>query len=48
MVLPLVVSLAIAICLTQVATFSTTIYLHRCATHCALITIRPADGNEHR
>jgi len=36
-VLPLLVSLAIAICLTQVATFSTTIYLHRCATHRAPI-----------
>jgi stearoyl-CoA desaturase (delta-9 desaturase) len=40
-VLPLVVSLAIAICLTQVATFSTTIYLHRCATHRAL-SLHPA------
>ena len=38
---PLVVSLASAICLTQVATFSTTIYLHRCATHRAL-TLHPA------
>ena len=42
MVLSLVVSLAIAICLTQVvATFSTTIYLHRCATHRAVI-LHPA------
>jgi stearoyl-CoA desaturase (Delta-9 desaturase) len=37
----LIVSLAIAIALTQVATFSTTIYLHRCATHRAL-TLHPA------
>ena len=37
----LVVSLAIAFVLTQVATFSTTIYLHRCATHRAL-TLHPA------
>jgi stearoyl-CoA desaturase (delta-9 desaturase) len=36
-----VVSLAIAIALTQVATFSTTIYLHRCAAHRAL-TLHPA------
>src|SRR5436309_14347330 len=39
--LPLAVSLAIAVALTQVATFSTTIYLHRCATHRAL-TLHPA------
>jgi stearoyl-CoA desaturase (delta-9 desaturase) len=39
--LPLFVSLAIAVALTQVATFSTTIYLHRCATHRAL-TLHPA------
>ena len=39
--LPWVVSLAIAVALTQVATFSTTIYLHRCATHRAL-TLHPA------
>ena len=38
---PLAVSLAIAAVLTQVATFSTTIYLHRCATHRAL-TLHPA------
>ena len=37
----LIVSLVIAIALTQVATFSTTIYLHRCATHRAL-TLHPA------
>ena len=37
----LVGSVAIAIVLTQVATFSTTIYLHRCATHRAL-TLHPA------
>jgi hypothetical protein len=37
----LVVSLVIAVALTQVATFSTTIYLHRCATHRAL-TLHPA------
>lgn len=41
MLLSLAVSLAVAICLTQIATFSTTIYLHRCATHRAL-TIHPA------
>ena len=41
MVVPLAVSLAIAICLSQVATFSTTIYLHRSATHRAL-TLHPA------
>jgi stearoyl-CoA desaturase (delta-9 desaturase) len=34
--LPLLVSLATAVVLTQVATFSTTIYLHRCRTHHAL------------
>ena len=39
--LSLLISLAIAIGLTQVATFSTTIYLHRCATHRALI-LHPA------
>ena len=39
--LSLLISLGIAICLTQVATFSTTIYLHRCATHGAL-TLHPA------
>ena len=38
---PLAVSLAVAAVLTQVATFSTTIYLHRCATHRAL-TLHPA------
>jgi stearoyl-CoA desaturase (delta-9 desaturase) len=38
---PLALSLAIAAVLTQVATFSTTIYLHRCATHRAL-TLHPA------
>jgi stearoyl-CoA desaturase (Delta-9 desaturase) len=38
---PLIVSLVIAVGLTQVATFSTTIYLHRCATHRAL-TLHPA------
>src|SRR5690242_19060505 len=37
----LIVSLAIAVALTQLATFSTTIYLHRCATHRAL-TLHPA------
>src|SRR6185503_19502687 len=37
----LLVSLAIAAALTQVATFSTTIYLHRCATHRSL-TLNPA------
>jgi len=37
----LIVSLAIAIALTQVATLSTTIYLHRRATHRAL-TLHPA------
>src|SRR6476620_5038127 len=37
----LIVSLVIAVALTQVATFSTTIYLHRCATHRAL-TLHPA------
>jgi len=37
----LIVSITIAIALTQVATFSTTIYLHRCATHRAL-TLHPA------
>lgn len=37
----LVGSVAIAIILTQVATSSTTIYLHRCATHRAL-TLHPA------
>ncbi len=37
---PLLVSLATAVVLTQVATFSTTIYLHRCATHRAL-TLHP-------
>jgi len=37
----LLVSLAIAVALTQVATFGTTIYLHRCATHRAL-TLHPA------
>ena len=37
---PLLVSLASAVVLTQVATFSTTIYLHRCATHRAL-TLHP-------
>lgn len=37
----LLVTLVIAICLTQVATFSTTIYLHRCATHRSLI-LHPA------
>jgi stearoyl-CoA desaturase (delta-9 desaturase) len=41
--LRLVVSLAIAVGLTQVATFSTTIYLHRSATHRALI-LHPAIG----
>src|SRR6185503_17649869 len=41
MLLPLLVSLAIAAALTQVATFSTTIYLHRCATHRSL-TLHPA------
>jgi stearoyl-CoA desaturase (delta-9 desaturase) len=39
--LSLLVSLAITIGLTQVATFSTTIYLHRYATHRAL-TLHPA------
>jgi stearoyl-CoA desaturase (Delta-9 desaturase) len=38
---PLFVSLAIGVALTQVATFGTTIYLHRCATHRAL-TLHPA------
>jgi stearoyl-CoA desaturase (Delta-9 desaturase) len=38
---PLVVSLPIAIVLTQVAKLSTTNYLHRCATHHAL-TLHPA------
>src|SRR4029450_2545153 len=38
---PLLVSLATAVVLTQVATFSTTIYLHRCATHRALV-LHPA------
>lgn len=37
---PTLVSLAIAIAVTQVATFSTTIYLHRSATHRAL-TLHP-------
>src|SRR5580765_4637368 len=37
----LILSVAIAVVLTQVATFSTTIYLHRCATHRAL-TLHPA------
>jgi stearoyl-CoA desaturase (delta-9 desaturase) len=37
---PLLVSLATAVVLTQVATFSTTIYLHRYATHRAL-TLHP-------
>ena len=37
---PLLVSLASAVVLTQVATFSMTIYLHRCATHRAL-TLHP-------
>jgi stearoyl-CoA desaturase (Delta-9 desaturase) len=37
----LFVSLAIAVALTQVATFGTTIYLHRCVTHRALI-LHPA------
>ena len=41
MLLPMIVSLAIAICLTQIATFGTTIYLHRSATHRAL-TLHPA------
>ena len=41
MVLSLILSVAIAVALTQVATFSTTIYLHRCATHRAL-TLHPA------
>jgi stearoyl-CoA desaturase (delta-9 desaturase) len=41
MMVPLLVSVAIAVGLTQVATFSTTIYLHRCATHRAL-TLHPA------
>ena len=41
MVVPLIVSLAIAVRLSQVATFSTTIFLHRCATHRAL-TLHPA------
>jgi stearoyl-CoA desaturase (delta-9 desaturase) len=41
MLFPLLLSLAIAICLTQIATFSTTIYLHRCATHRAL-SLHPA------
>jgi stearoyl-CoA desaturase (delta-9 desaturase) len=35
------VSLAIAVCLSQVATFGTTIYLHRCATHRAVM-LHPA------
>jgi len=39
--LSLVASLAIAVGLTQVATFGTTIYLHRSATHRAL-TLHPA------
>jgi stearoyl-CoA desaturase (delta-9 desaturase) len=37
----LALSVAIAVCLTQIATFSTTIYLHRCATHRAVI-LHPA------
>jgi stearoyl-CoA desaturase (Delta-9 desaturase) len=37
---PFFVSLAIAVGVTQVAAFSTTIYLHRCATHRAL-TLHP-------
>ena len=41
MLLSSIITLASAICLTQVATFSTTIYLHRCATHRALI-LHPA------
>lgn len=41
MLLPLVGTLAIAIGLTQVATFSTTIYLHRSATHRAIL-LHPA------
>src|SRR6185436_10693845 len=41
MFLSLLVSLAIAVLLTQVATFGTTIYLHRCATHRSL-TLHPA------
>ncbi len=40
MLSPLLVSLATAVVLTQVATFNTTIYLHRCATHRAL-TLHP-------
>src|SRR5436309_3291776 len=40
----LVVSLMIAIGLTQVATFSTTIFLHRCATHRALTLHRRSPG----
>lgn len=41
MLFSLLMSLAIAIGVTQVATFSTTIYLHRCATHRSL-TLHPA------
>lgn len=43
MLLPLLVSLAVAVLLTQVATFSTTIYLHRSATHGSL-SLHPAVG----
>ena len=46
MVLQLLASLAIAVALTQVATFSTTIYLHRCATHRA--NRRPPDAGRGR
>jgi stearoyl-CoA desaturase (delta-9 desaturase) len=38
---PFLLSLVVAAILIQVATFSTTIYLHRCATHKALI-VHPA------
>ena len=41
MVLSLIVSLAVALVLIQVAVFSTTIFLHRCATHRALL-LHPA------
>ena len=41
MLSPFLLSLAVAAILIQVAVFSTTIYLHRCATHKALI-VHPA------
>ena len=41
MVLSLIVSLVVALVLIQVAVFSTTIFLHRCATHRALL-LHPA------